>query len=158
MFTPSRSSSVSITSTSSSGTEIVSGGDLAALGFAGIPAPYRVLTRSRSQPSLFIAEPEPLDESPPPPYSRFDSEFDCLSITGVNWSYSEPLTDDIQTIKHGEVIKAKLRHRLHRLRRGKSALPWDVFLNQNLKEGEVPWAPKGASTWKLTTSPTAGQC
>ena len=117
MFTPSRSSSVSIASTSSvsfklyfavlllhssdhlryhQGTEIVNGGELAALGFAGIPAPYRVLTRSRSQPSLFTTEPEPLDESPPPPYSRFDSEFDCSSITGVNWSYSEPLTDDIQ--------------------------------------------------------------
>jgi len=156
MSTSSCSSSVSITS---SGTGIVSSGELAALGFAGLPAPYRVLTRSRSQPSLFTTEPEPLDESPPPPYNQFDSEFDWSGLTGVNWSYSEPLTGDIQTVKHGDVIKAKLRHKLHRLRQGKKALPWDIFLNQNLKEGEVPWAPKHAPTWKLTTSAiVTGQC
>jgi len=62
-------------------------------------------------------------------------------------------------IKHGDVIRAKLRYRLHKLRQGKNALPWDVFLNQNLKEGEMPWAPREAPTWKLTTSTlVTGSC
>ncbi|KAF8343181.1 uncharacterized protein EI90DRAFT_3031635 [Cantharellus anzutake] len=157
MSTSSRTSSSSTIATTSSGVCVIGGGDLAALGFAGISAPRHILARSQSQPSLFVAEPEPLNEPlpPPPPYRKFSSEFEHLGFGGVNWSYSERLLDDVQTTTYGEVIKAKLRYKLHKLRRGKNSLPWDVFLNKNLREGEVPWAPKDSPTWKLTTCEVA---
>jgi len=70
----------------------------------------------------------------------------------MNWGYAEPLTDDIERITHGEVIKAKLRYKLHKLRYGKRAEPWDMFQNRYLKPGEAPWAPLDSPLWKLPKS------
>jgi len=90
---------------------------------------------------------------PPPPYVRFESHGDHHTATeDINWTYAESLTDGIERVTHGEVIKAKLRYKLHKLRRGKRADPWDVFQNRFLKPGEAPWAPLDSPLWKLPKS------
>jgi len=88
----------------------------------------------------------------PPPYVRFESQEHQLGFAGTNWSYAEPLTDDIERTTHGEVIKAKLRYKLHKLRHGKHSEPWDIFQNRFLKPGEAPWAPLDSPLWKLPRS------
>jgi len=110
------------------------------LGFAGI-------SRTRNYPTQSLPA--------PPPYVRFESQEHQFECAGVNWSYAEPLTDDIVCVTHGEVIKAKLRYKLHKLRHGKHAEPWDVFQNRFLKPGEVPWAPLDSPLWKLPRSSIA---
>lgn len=50
---------------------------------------------------------------------------------------------------NGDVLKAKLRYKMHKLKMGKNADEWHVFLNKSLKPGEAPWAPLGSSLWKV---------
>jgi hypothetical protein len=55
-------------------------------------------------------------------------------------------------VSHGDVIMAKLRYKLHKVKMGKNAEEWHVFLNKSLKPGEVPWAPLGSALWKVPRS------
>lgn len=50
---------------------------------------------------------------------------------------------------NGDVLKAKLRYKMHKLKMGKHADQWHVFLNKSLKPGEAPWAPLGSTLWKV---------
>lgn len=49
----------------------------------------------------------------------------------------------------GDVMKAKMRYKLHQLKKGKNADEWHVFLNKSLRPGEAPWAPLGSKLWKI---------
>jgi len=126
--------------------------ELDALGFTGVPR-RRASNMSSSTTSLSSQAP-PRFDPPPPPYCRFDSvEHHDLGFAGVDWGFDEPATlDDIITISYGDVIKAKLRYKLHKLRMGKKADEWHVFLNKSLKPGEAPWAPLGSMLWKVRRS------
>lgn len=55
----------------------------------------------------------------------------------------------LQMTTNGDVLKAKLRYKMHKLRAGKNAEEWHVFLNRSLKPGEAPWAPLGSTLWKV---------
>lgn len=50
---------------------------------------------------------------------------------------------------NGDVLKAKLRYKMHKLKMGKHADEWHIFLNRSLKPGEAPWAPLGSKLWKV---------
>jgi len=60
------------------------------------------------------------------------------------------VSDDVIMTTNGDVIKAKLRYKVHKLRMGKHADEWHVFLNRSLKPGEAPWAPAGSPMWKVS--------
>jgi len=109
------------------------------LGFAGV---NRRFPEPEYRPRYAV-------QQAPPPYVRFDNEQQALGFAGVNWSYAEPILGDIESVTQGDVIKAKLRWKMHKLRRGKNAEPWDTFLNRSLKPGETPWAPEDSPVWKV---------
>jgi len=122
--------------------------ELDALGFAGVPRRY---ARNPSSSTLSSAS-QPSD-APPPPYCRTESAQHHLGFAGLNWSSDEPaVSGDIIMISNGDVIKAKLRYKLHKLKTGKKAQDWHVFLNKSLKPGEAPWAPLGSALWKVSRS------
>jgi len=122
--------------------------ELDALGFAGVPRRYASIASS-STSSLSCHTPQSPD-GPPPAY---ESAVHHLGFGGVTWSYDEPeVSDDVVMISHGDVIKAKLRYKLHKLRMGKNAEEWHIFLNKSLKPGEASWAPLGSALWKVPRS------
>jgi len=125
--------------------------ELDALGFAGVPRQYTSIASSSTSSLSCHTSQSP--DAPPPAYCQFESTEHHLGFGGVNWSYDEPeVSDDVVMISHGDVIKAKLRYKLHKLRMGKNAEEWHVFLNKSLKPGEASWAPLGSPLWKVPRS------
>jgi len=135
--------------------------ELDALGFAGVPRRYA--TRSNSSEStdssFSSSSAGSLPLSPPPPfpappsYCQFESPEHHLGFSGVR-TFGEANADrvasnDVIMTTNGDVIKAKLRYKMHKLKAGKHAEEWHVFLNKSLKPGEAPWAPLGSILWKV---------
>ncbi|KAF8317656.1 hypothetical protein DL93DRAFT_2076744 [Clavulina sp. PMI_390] len=144
--------------------------ELDALGFAGIPRRHANTIRSSSFASSSTASltlssstssrsstafssslalPPPPPFPAPPTYVEEPSELDYLGFGGMRPRESSVEVDEVNMTTNGDVFKAKLRYKLHKLQRGKRALEWHVFLNQHLKPGEAPWAPLGSSLWKV---------
>jgi hypothetical protein len=125
--------------------------ELDALGFAGVPR-RRASDASSSNASLSHPPLHSFD-APPPPYCRFESAEHHLGFGGVSWSYDEPaVSNNVIMVSQGDVVRAKLRYKMHRLKMGKNANEWHVFLNKSLKPGEAPWAPLGSALWKVPRS------
>lgn len=131
--------------------------ELDVLGFAGIPRRYQAPRRNDSSSSTSSSSSiSPFDVAPPPSYYpptyvKFESPEHMLG------GYAEcGVSDDVIMITNGDVIKAKLRYRIHKLRMGKHADEWHVFLNRSLKPGEAPWAPAGSPMWKVSRAEFEG--